>query len=89
MDQHGWPVRRRVTLTSRDGAVTIRNGGREPVRLWQDVVRLDIDYLLAYGARERWVRTWISSASVPTALRLRVTRREAADTLLVVIGERG
>jgi hypothetical protein len=87
-DAHGWPVRRDVTLVvSNDTLVAHLTGVRFP--LLPNVRRMDVDYLLTTGANERWVRTWMTSSSVPLAIRLRLHRTDRADTLLLVIGTRG
>lgn len=89
-DAHGWP--KRTTLSLAVEAQSLVGYwppvGRVPLR--DGVAALEIDYLLARGASERWVRTWISEASMPEAVRLRIRETGGAvDTLLLVIGGRG
>ncbi len=51
---------------------------------------LAFDYLLDFGADAAWVRQWLSPASAPVGVRLRIEGvGGAVDTLLFVIGERG
>ncbi len=88
-DGRGWTARRSMLLEARGGALVLEREHQAPLRLWDGVFRLEIDYLLDYGARERWVRRWISESSAPTALRLRVAGPERTDTLLLLIGARG
>ena len=88
-DERGFRTRSRVTLAVHDGALVAAGIGRDPLALLPDVVAVDMDYLLEYGAQERWVREWISPASAPAAVRLRLARSNRADTLLLIIGGRG
>jgi prepilin-type N-terminal cleavage/methylation domain-containing protein len=88
-DEYGWPIRRRVMIEATEGDLTVSGWSDQRVRLLSDVSNFDVDYLLAYGAREQWVGTWISSASAPEALRFRIARTARVDTLLLLIGARG
>jgi prepilin-type N-terminal cleavage/methylation domain-containing protein len=55
-----------------------------------EVAGLEFDYLLDFGAHALWVREWQSPVSAPVAVRLRLTRPDAAaDTLLFFVGSRG
>lgn len=89
-DERAWPVRgpAQVTVEGHWLVGYVPHAGR--VALWPNVDMLEIDYLLARGAREQWVRSWVSEASVPEALRLRVRKVDGpVDTLLLTIGARG
>lgn len=88
-DSVGLAVRRRIVLTSGQGALTLTGIGPEPVRLLERVDELALDYLLQFGAEQRFVRQWHSDAAAPAALRVRVTRGATADTLLLPVGRRG
>jgi prepilin-type N-terminal cleavage/methylation domain-containing protein len=87
-DETGGPALRRVRLAAEDGALRAWVGGEARVVL-AAVDSLDLDYLLSPGAAQPWVRSWISDASAPVAIRLRLWRRSAPDTLLVFVGSRG
>lgn len=87
-DAHGWPARRALVLEVVDETLVATLDG-VAVPLQSGVRALGIDYLLAWGGDERWVRSWMSEASVPQALRLRLAYAETADTLLLLIGGRG
>lgn len=75
----GWLERRRVVLRVEGG----RFAG------WSDVSGVEFDYLLEPGATAAWVREWISPVSAPVAVRVRIARVGAVDTLLFVVGSRG
>ncbi len=75
----GWLERRRVTLRAEDGEFIA----------WRDVARVEFDYLLDPGANAAWVREWISPVSAPVAVRVRIMRGEAVDTLLFIVASRG
>jgi prepilin-type N-terminal cleavage/methylation domain-containing protein len=88
----GWFTRARVRLDVADGDFVARTGGRTLV-LADAVREVSFDYLLTPGAESHWVGEWISPASAPLAVRVRVrhadSRRERTDTLLFLIGPRG
>jgi prepilin-type N-terminal cleavage/methylation domain-containing protein len=99
---HGWFSRWRITLT-RDGAhlVALEPPG-DSVVLSDGVSDLQFDYLLdvgsevqsdstpgALGERARFVREWLSPVSAPIAIRVRIARAAAVDTLLLIVGPRG
>ena len=88
-DAHGFRTRNRVTLIAENGSLVALGASQEPLAVLRDVMALELDYLLEYGARERWVGEWISPASAPAAVRLRLSRSARADTLLLIIGGRG
>jgi hypothetical protein len=88
-DARGRHARGAVTLALAESALVVTGLRPEPWPLLHGVTGLDLDYLLDYGAQERWVREWISPASAPTAIRLRVAREGAVDTLLLIVGSRG
>ena len=97
----GWFSRRRITLR-RDGThlLALASPG-DTVVLSDSVSDLQLDYLLdvaegqndstpgAPGEHARFVREWISPVSAPIAIRLRISRNEKVDTLLLVVGPRG
>ncbi len=88
-DGHGFRTRSQVTLMSQDSSLVALGVHQEPLAVLPAVVTLEVDYLLEYGAQERWVRAWISPASAPAAVRLRLARGTHVDTVLLVIGGRG
>jgi prepilin-type N-terminal cleavage/methylation domain-containing protein len=84
----GWFRRERVTLgRSHDAFVATMYA--DTVVLADSVVAVAFDYLLEPGENTKWAREWISPVSAPLAVRIRVTRRTAVDTLLLLIKERG
>lgn len=92
---HGWPERRRVTLMHDGEALRARWGAAE-VTLVEGVAGVEFDYLLEPGADARWVRAWVSPASAPLAVRMRLHRRRTGpagtpriDTLLFLVKARG
>ncbi len=89
----GWALAERLTIQLGRGQVLVARPSGEPVVLADSAVALAFDYLLEPGANTRWVREWHSPLSAPLAVRLRLTRREngmeRADTLLLLIKERG
>jgi len=86
----GWPQRRTVTFRLEARAVVAEGLGPVAIVVADTVPRLDIDYLLDYGADAVWVRSWQSPVSAPVALRLRIARDTGVvDTLLLVAGLRG
>lgn len=92
----GWLERRPVVL-QRDGQTFVAavSGARSavadgaPLVLDDSVTDLAFDYLLEPGENTKWVREWISPVSAPLAVRVRIARRAATDTLLLLIKERG
>jgi prepilin-type N-terminal cleavage/methylation domain-containing protein len=88
-DVRGRAVRRRTTIERQGSALVVTGIHPEPARLFEDVERLDVDYLLERGTTERFVRAWYSEAGPPAALRLRITRATGTDTLLLLVGPRG
>lgn len=89
VDALGRTVRRRVRLALEGEALVAHGLGPDAVRLLGDVTEVAFDYLLALGAAERFVREWYSDASPPAAMRMRIARGAATDTLLLIIGSRG
>jgi prepilin-type N-terminal cleavage/methylation domain-containing protein len=83
----GWLERRRVVLGVEGGALFARTDISIVLR---DSVRgVEFDYLLEPGMNAAWVREWISPVSAPVAVRMRVARAAAVDTLLFIVGSRG
>jgi prepilin-type N-terminal cleavage/methylation domain-containing protein len=89
LDVSGRAVRRHTTVERQGGALVVKGVHPEPARLFEDVERLDVDYLLELGTTERFVRAWYSEAGPPAALRLRITRPAGTDTVLLLVGPRG
>lgn len=85
----GWPERRRVSVSTSDGALQVQGLGPQALPLTDSVRALHIDYLLDFGAAERWGQAWVSEVSAPVALRLRVAHSGRTDTLLLLVGPRG
>jgi prepilin-type N-terminal cleavage/methylation domain-containing protein len=75
----GWLERRPVVLRAEDGKFVA----------WSDVSSVEFDYILEPGANATWVREWISPVSAPVAVRVRIARGAAVDTLLFIVGSRG
>ena len=75
----GWLERRRVELRVENGVFAG----------WSGVSGVAFDYLLEPGAHAAWVREWISPVSAPVAVRVRIARGAAVDTLLFIVGPRG
>jgi hypothetical protein len=85
----GWAERRRVSVLASDGVLRVQGLAPEPLQLADSVEALGIDYLLDFGAAERWGQAWMSEVSTPVALRLRVAHPGRTDTLLLLVGPRG
>ena len=83
----GWLERRRVVLGVEGGVLVARSN--TSIALQDGLSGIEFDYLLEPGADAAWVRTWISPLSAPVAVRVRVIRVAAVDTLLFIIGPRG
>lgn len=90
----GWHARQRVELGRDDDAFVALIEGERLV-LAERVTALAFDYLLEPGADTKWVREWLSPASAPVAVRIRIAiaaaegQAERVDTLLLHIGPRG
>jgi prepilin-type N-terminal cleavage/methylation domain-containing protein len=93
----GWFERRTVVLARDHDRMVATTTPGDAIALLDNVIDLQLDYLLEPGAESRWVREWVSPVSAPVAVRLRVRRvsekaeggRAAVDTLLFLIEERG
>jgi len=83
----GWLERRRVILGVEDGVFVARSD--MSIALEDSVRDVEFDYLLDPGANAAWVREWVSPVSAPIAVRVRIIRERATDTLLFVVGPRG
>jgi len=79
----------RIALGMEDGRLVARVEGADSVVLADSITAVALDYLLDPGATEHWVGEWISPVSAPLAVRLRMERAGAADTLLLLVGPRG
>lgn len=88
----GWFERERVRLEVRDSQLVARAGG-QAMLLATPVEEASFDYLLTPGEASQWVNEWVSPASAPLAVRIRVRkaacRGQCIDTLLFLIGPRG
>jgi len=85
----GWAERRRVTVHAGAGRLVVDDAEGRRLEIADGVAALEVDYLLEFGAAERWGSMWMSEVSAPVALRLRVARAAAVDTLLLLVGPRG
>jgi hypothetical protein len=83
----GWLERRRVVIAVEGGVLVARSD--QALALQDSVNRVEFDYLLEPGANAAWVREWISPVSAPVAVRVRIERIAAIDTLLFIVGPRG
>jgi prepilin-type N-terminal cleavage/methylation domain-containing protein len=84
---HGWLERRRVVLGVEGVMLVARSD--VSIALQDSVTGVEFDYLLEPGADAAWVREWISPVSAPVAIRMRIQRAAAIDTLLFIVGPRG
>lgn len=89
VEAHGWPVRSDVRVWRDTGGTVWLARGTDALLLWHRTDDLTFDYLLTRGEAARWVRAWVSSASMPYAVRLRIQRAAVVDTLLLIVGDRG
>jgi prepilin-type N-terminal cleavage/methylation domain-containing protein len=83
----GWLERRRVSLGVEGGVLIARSD--LSIALQDSVRGVEFDYLLEPGMNAAWVRAWISPVSAPVAVRVRLARKVAVDTLLFIVGPRG
>ena len=83
----GWLERRRVVIGAEGGTLVAHTG--VTLALQDSVTGVEFDYLLEPGANAAWVREWISPVSAPVAVRVRIRRAAAVDTLLFIVGSRG
>jgi prepilin-type N-terminal cleavage/methylation domain-containing protein len=108
LNQQGWYSLRQVTLVRHDQQLLAETPSDESIVLADSVSDFALDYLLdvrsdgasdsttgAPGERARFVSEWISPASAPVAIRVRIAHGgdEASagrvDTLLIIVGPRG
>jgi prepilin-type N-terminal cleavage/methylation domain-containing protein len=86
----GWLEPREVELGVSGGQFVALVSPGEPVVLAESCQSVAFDYLLEPGADSRWVRQWVSPASAPLAVRIRLKRAPAVeDSLLLLIKGRG
>lgn len=86
----GWFEPREVELAVGEGRFEAIVSPGERLVLAEGVQTVAFDYLLEPGADSRWVREWVSPASVPLAVRIRLRRVPTeVDTLLLLIKGRG
>jgi len=83
----GWLERRRAVVEVESGVLLARTD--VALALQDSVSGAEFDYLLEPGANATWVREWISPVSAPVAIRMRIQRVAAVDTLLFIVGVRG
>jgi len=83
----GWLERRRAVVAVENGVLVSRTD--VSLALEDSVTGVAFDYLLEPGANAAWVREWISPVSAPVAVRMRIQRAAAIDTLLFIVGSRG
>jgi prepilin-type N-terminal cleavage/methylation domain-containing protein len=88
---YGWDERRTVDLSLAGGRWTAALGDESGTRLvLADSVRsVELDYLLEPGAGAHWVIDWHSAVSAPLAVRVRLTRAGACDTMVYLVKPRG
>lgn len=89
MVPEGWLERGDIGIALHHGQLLAERTGVRPIVLADSITRVDFDYLLEPGANTRWVREWVSPVSAPLAVRLRIGRGTATDTLLLLVKERG
>jgi prepilin-type N-terminal cleavage/methylation domain-containing protein len=85
-------LRRSRILLEQVGDKLVAEDASGAVSLADSVSRVAFDYLLEPGANTTWVREWLSPISAPLAVRVRITYLGLpvrADTLLLVVGDRG
>jgi prepilin-type N-terminal cleavage/methylation domain-containing protein len=82
------PMLRAIRLEAMNGRVGLQVGDHAHA-LSFPADRLELDYLLTPGAAESWARAWTSDNATPVAIRLRIRRAAAAETLLIYVGPRG
>ena len=88
-DPSGRMERRRVLLTQEGDTLMLRTPS-VAVPLATEVADARFDYMLEPGLNAAFVSNWNSPVSAPLAIRLQIFHAAAsADTLLLVIGERG
>jgi hypothetical protein len=84
----GWNRRTRLIVVLDDGRLVARSNDGQSLMLVDSVLGVEFDYLLEPGSRATWVSEWVS-ATAPLAVRIRIDRRSATDTLLLLVGARG
>jgi len=85
----GWFERHQVTLGRVGDRLVAAVVPGDSIVLAYSVTDLGFDYLLEPGGQARWLGDWVSGTSAPVAVRLRLARAGAVDTLLFLIKERG
>lgn len=92
MTPGGWFESARIRLELTDSQWVARSRGRA-LLLAEPIDAVEFDYLLTPGEASQWVHEWVSPASAPLAVRIRVRRAacrgQCTDTLLFLIGPRG
>lgn len=93
---NGWSELRRIELRVDHGSLVAAISDERPIVLEEHLSEVHLDYLLVPGESTRWVQTWISPASAPLAVRLRIGHSGVGSsgsartvTLLLLIKERG
>lgn len=88
----GWLERQDLHLHHVGDRLVATFGDGGTVTLAEDVRSVGFDYLLSPGAATKWGSGWQSPVSVPLAVRIRLTFAGSiarADTVLLILGERG
>lgn len=90
LTEEGWAEPASVALQLEHSELVARYRGVR-LTLADAVARLEIDYLGEVGLQAPWLKRWYSEASLPVAVRIRLTRVDAArtDTLMLPVGIRG
>lgn len=86
----GWFVPERIRLRVTSGSLVAERSDEGVLVIVDSVSRVAFDYLLTPGAQAHWVGEWISVATTPLAVRIRIHRRrgDGVDTLLLVAKDR-
>jgi prepilin-type N-terminal cleavage/methylation domain-containing protein len=85
----GWMERMDVRLALAGNSLVATAGAAPPLTLMDSVRSVGIDYLLEPGEASRWASEWVSPVSAPLAIRLRIERPTATDTILCLVKARG
>jgi prepilin-type N-terminal cleavage/methylation domain-containing protein len=85
----GWMERRQVVVALESDTLWLRTSDRA-VPLRGGIQAVGIDYLLEPGLDAVFVKNWSSPVSAPLAVRMRLAMATGqADTLLLIVGDRG
>lgn len=85
----GWFAPQRLRLLVHEDSLLVERSEEGILFLADSIERIDFDYLLEPGAETRWASNWISTASTPLAVRMRLKHRQSGiDTSLFMIMDR-